>query len=382
MKSVKLLNYLMIVALILGSVHTMAQESFYRLESGHKLKTNDAKAQKRVGTCWSNAGAAFIEAEWLRTGKDPVDISMLDFVHNAYLKKASVFFETDDKLRVDPAGIAFDVIALSREYGMVPEDAFMYPADEMTGSREKEGEMDAILRGTVNMVKQRGDEFSERWQNVYSTSLLRYLGESKIEFNYEGTTYTPVTFAEYSGLNFDDYIMLTSDSEATVNQPVEIEFKENWAGHTFYNVTMEQLVSSVSESIRGGYPVLWYGIVSDEHIFDAENMALVPAGELPGAEEEPDPAEEIEYKPIPEKEITGEMRKKAIDKGIFDEQDYLLIYGVKKDQDGDTYFESKYVCKSGNQVLNLSVPFTKLNTIYLMMNKNGLPGTVKSNLGL
>jgi len=382
MKILKLLNYLIIAMFLIGSSTTMAQESFYELQSAAKVKTNDTRDQIRVGTCWSNAGAAFLEAEWLKTGKAPVDISVMNAVHDAYMEKASVFFESNDQFKVDPSGIAFDFISLTKKYGMAPENAYMYPESEMMNSREKEGEMDAVLRGTVNMVKQRGEEFTERWQNIYSTSLLRYMGETKINFDYNKIEYTPMTFAEYSGLSMDDYVLIGSDSKSKLNTVFDIDFKENWGKHQFYNVSLDYLTKIIQNGVENDYSVLWYGVVDDKNIFKAEDMALVPAGDMPGVKTDEEGSDETEYKPIAEKSITPEMRSSNIAKNISSEQDYLLIYGVNTDQDGKTYFEAKYVCSAGNKVLNLSVPYTQLNTIYLMMNKNGLPGTVKSSLGL
>ncbi|MCF8364905.1 MAG: hypothetical protein K9H16_03935 [Bacteroidales bacterium] len=382
MKILKLLNYLMLIVVFLSPAFTSAQNHFYTLKPVKNVETNSTKDQLRVGTCWSNAGAAFLEAEMLRTGKPAVDISIMDFVHNIYLKKASVFFSSDEMLRVDPSGIAFDVFSLAREYGMAPESAYMYPEKEMMGSREKEGEMDAILRGTLTMVKQRGEGFTEKWENVYNTSLLRYMGETKIEFDYKDKKYTPQTFAEYSGLSMENYVLLTSDAKSPMNKPIEMDFKENWAKHQFYNVSLDDLTSVITKSIEGGYSVLWYGIVQDGNIYETENMALVPAGDMPGVKSQGENQAETEYKPVPEMKITDEMRSQLIGKNISSEQDYLLIYGISNDQDGASYFVAKYVCKSGDKVLNLSLPFTKLNTIYLMVNKDSMPGNVKSSLGL
>lgn len=382
MKILKLLNYLMIAMFMLSSSATMAQESYYELQSTAKVKTNDTRDGARVGTCWSNAGAAFLEAEWLKTGKPAVDISTMNAVYNAYQEKALVFFKSNDKFRIDPSGMAFDFISLTKKYGMAPENAYMYPESEMMNSREKEGEMDAVLNGTVNMVKQRGEEFTERWQNIYNTSLLRYMGEAKINFDYNEKEYTPITFAEYSGLSMDDYVLIGSDSKSPLNAAFDIDFKENWGKHQFYNVSLDNLTKIIQNGVKEGYTVMWYGIVDDKNVFKAEDMAIVPAGDMPGDKTDEETSGETEYKPITEKAITPEMRSSTVAKNIAREQDYLLIYGVNTDQDGNTYFEAKYVCSAGNKVLNLSVPFTQLNTIYLMINKNGLPGAVKSSLKL
>lgn len=383
MKSLKHLNLLMIVALIISAASTRGQEKYYQLTEVKQVKTAKTKDQKRVGACWSNAGAAFLEAEWIRTGKAPIDISVMDFAHNVYLKKADVFLNSDDKLRVDPMGMAYDVIMLVDEYGMVPESAYMYPSGDMT-TREKQGEMDAILRGTLNMIKQKGEGFSERWQNVYNTSLLRYMGESKIEFSYNEATYTPKTFVTASGLSMDDYILLTSDQDAQFNAKMKPGLRQNWAGHEFYNVPFASFNDVIQSNIENGYTVVWNGTVAEDQVFEDENMAIVPVGDLPG-DEEPEEGEEPaepEYKPLAEKSISSELRESVYDAGLEKEQDYLLIYGMKTDQDGNNYYTAKFVCKAGDKFLNLSESFVELNTVFLMMNKNGLSAAMKANLGL
>lgn len=380
MKKAKYLNLAIIIALVFNSAIGMAQDKYYELTTVKELKTNPTKDQKRVGTCWSIAGASFLEAEMIRLGKTPVELSPLHFVHSSYLKKADVFLGGNQTLKVDPSGTAYDVIKLSGEYGMVPESEFMYAEDEML-TNSKQGEMDAILRGTLNMIQQRGEGFTERWQNVYSTSLLRYMGESKIEFTNNGTSFNAKSFAGSTGLNMDDYLMLTWEPKSDLNTKVNPVMRQNWAGSDFYNVNDQDLIGAIENSINQGFTVVWYGHIDETQIFSEESMAIVPAGDLPGNEEDEE-ASEPEYKPFAEKKITAEMHDDLWRKVGQKDQDYLLIFGMTTDQEDNTYFTAKYVCRSGDKTLNLSKAFIELNTIYLMVNKNGLPSAMKSNLGL
>lgn len=382
MKRLKHLHLALIAAIIFASATTTGQERYYLLTGVKEVKTASTKDQKRVGACWSNAGAAFLEAEWIRTGKQPIDISTMDFTHNVYLKKADMFLNSDGKLRVDPMGMAYDVIMLVDEYGMVPESAYMYPAEDMT-TREKQGEMDAILRGTLNMIQQKGEGFTERWQNVYNTSLLRYMGESMIEFSFNEATYTPETFATASGLSMDDYILVTSDQDDEMFAKVKPGLRQNWAGHQFYNIPFEDFTDALKSNIEQGYSVVWYGVINQSQVFDDEKMAVVPVGDLPGQEQgDEEETTEPEYKPLTEKNITPELRTEVYEAALEKEQDYLLVYGMKTDQEGNTYYAAKYVCKAGDKKLNLSKSFIDLNTVFLMMNKNGLSSDMKSKLGI
>lgn len=380
MKRSNHLNFLLIAVLLMGSAMVRGQEKYYQLTKVNEIETSDSKALKRVGSCWSNAGASFLEAELIRLGKQPVDMSEMHFVHSAYVKKAYVYLNENELINVDPSGTAYDVITLAGEYGIVPESEFMYAQEDMN-TPKKQGEMDAILRGTLNMISQKGEGFSERWQNIYSTSLLRYMGESKIEFSVNNKSYTPKSFSESLGLPYDDYAVLSAIPNSEVNSKVDPGMKQNWAGTEFYNLSQQDIAGAIQGSIENGFTVVWYGLINNSNIFAAENMAIVPAGDMPAEKpEEETEGEEIEYKPIAEKTITPEMRAGIIPKVLQRDQEFLLIYGMKTDQEDNIYFTAKYVCKSGNQTLDLSIPFVELNTIYMMVNKNGLPSELKGKL--
>lgn len=380
MKKAMYLNLVIIIALVFNSAIGQAQEKYYELSTVKELKTNPSKELKRVGTCWSNAGASFLEAEMLRLGKQPVDLSPLHFVYSAYLEKADIFLGGNQTLKVDPSGTAFDVVKLTGEYGMVPEADFMYAEQDML-TITKQGEMDAILRGTLNMIQQRGEGFSERWQNVYNTSLLRYMGEPKIEFTNNGTSYNAKSFAASAGLNMDDYLLLTWNPQSDLNTKVKPGMRQNWAESDFYNVSGQDLAGAIENSIGQGFTVVWYGHIDANQIFSDENMAIVPAEEFPGNKEDED-VSEPDYKPFAELDITTEMHEGMLKKVGQKDQDYLLIYGMTTDQEDNTYFTAKYVCQSGDKTLNLSKAFVELNTIFLMVNENGLTSAMKGNLGL
>lgn len=380
MKMPNRLNGLLVALLVLCFTSTMGQESNYKLTPLKKIETSPTIDIKRVGSCWSNAGSAFLEAEWLRTGKEMVDISNMNFVQNAYLNKAEKYLDANSNVSVSEKGMAYDVVELVKIYGMAPESAYMYPSQDMNS--KDAGQMDAILRGTLRLVKEnQNEQFTENWQSTYNTALMRYIGDTKMDFKYNEKDYTPLTFAAYSGLLMDDYVLIGSDSEQKMNALSDIEFTQNWAQNKFYNVALDELVNSIKNSINGGYTVLWYGDVNEEYVFEDEGMAIVPAGGMPGVKTQ-EGEEAPELKPVSEKEISVEMRSQVVEELLETEQEYLLIYGINQDQDGNEYFEGKYVCKSGDVALNLSSSFVKLNTIYLMMNKNGLPETLKGKLGL
>lgn len=366
MKKFNLLAWCLLAVFGLTTLEAAAQKADTDLKITKTVKTADSKALKRQSSCWSNAGTALLEAEWLRTGKPAADISVMDFVHNAYLLKAQAYLKSEGKTKVNEVSPAIEVMKLAKEYGMVPEKAYMYPMDQDLMDPNT-AEMDAVLRGTLRMVQEKEKGvFTEKWQNTYNTTLLRYVGESQISFDYEGTKYTPETFAAFSGVNFDDYVMLTSDTRSANNTKAELQMPQNWGDYKFYNVAQNALSQTINNAIENNYTVLWYGKLDKDAMVG--DMAVVSTADKDN--------------PTAEKQIDADMRQETFEKNIAKNQDYLLIFGIAKDAEGKTYYQAKKVCEAGNQVINLSEAFVNLNTIYLTLNKNAVPTALRSGLGL
>jgi bleomycin hydrolase len=366
MKKTNLLAWCLVAIFGLTTFNAAAQKADIDLKTIKTVKTTDSKALKRQSSCWSNAGTALLEAEWLRTGKPETDIAVMDFVHNAYLLKAQVYLDSDGKTKVNEVSPAIDVMKLAKVYGFVPETAYMYPQQDLMSPNT--AEMDAMLRGTLAMVQQKENgNFTEKWQNTYNTTLMRYIGESKIGFDYNGNNYTPVSFAQYSGLNFDDYILVTSDVRSDINAKYDLQMAQNWGSYKFFNVVINGLNQTISNAIENDYAVLWYGNL-DENAMVGDDLAIVSAGD--------------KENPTAEKEVSADMRQEAFEKNIAKEQDYLLIFGISKDEEGRTFYQAKKACEAGNQIVILSEAYVNFNTIYLTINKNALPAAIRSGLGL
>jgi hypothetical protein len=366
------------IALSVFSFHGLSQETFYGIETNKELKTTDTEDLHRPGSCWANAGTAFLEAEWLRLNNTEMDISTLAFIRNAYLLKAQAYLNSDGRVRVDEKGIAFDVVALTAEYGLVPSDAF-YKSDEKPMDA-RSGEMDAILRGTLQMVIERENGvFSDRWRNTYEAALTRYIGYSRQQFTVNGNEHSAKSFLSESGIEPSDYILIASDSRAEMNKLVDFEVRNNWNNNKAFNVETEKLPGLLKEAVTAGYPVLFYGSLDADMIFEAEQVGLVPAGSIADLTTAAE-GQEISYEPLPERAITPEDQQRKLESNLGKNLDYLLIFGISTDKEGNEYLMAKKLCEAGDQTLNLSASFVKLNMVYLMINKEGLPKAIKSQL--
>jgi len=356
-----------------------AQDSFYGLKSIKKIATTPSKDLQRQGSCWSNAGAAFLEAEMLKNGKKNIDLAEMDFIHNAYLQKAEVYLQKMGKIRVGEDGLASDVIKSMTQFGFVPEDGYM--KSDKDPFSEDTGEMDAILRGTLMVVleKENGD-FNERWRNTYNVALSSYIGEAMINFKNNNEDFTPKSFADKSGLNADDYVLISSDSREELYKSFFLPVQSNWSDERAFNVAPDDLTKVMKTAVEKGFTVVWYGDLVQKMIFAKENIALVPEGKMPV--EKTSETDKAVMEPVAEKVISASARQEKFQSILNSNLDYKLVFGLNKDKKGTDYLLAKNTCKSGDEVLNLSDAYVKLNTVFLLLNKNALPADLKTKLGL
>lgn len=357
---------------------TSGQEKYYDLKITKQLKTAPTKNLQRTASCWANAGTALLEAEWMRIGKPEIDLSEMAFIRNAYNLKAKAYLSSKGAIRVDEKCIAHNVVTLISEYGMAPEEMFMKTEDKPLDASS--GEMDAILRATLQMVLEKeGGNFTERWQNTYDAALSRYLGDTRYQFDFNGKEYNSKSFAEASGLVATDYILLTSDSRSAFDKKIDLPAKNNWSKAQAYNISTDNLLNAITGAIKTGFAVIWYGNLTEDMIFAEEMVAFVPTGKIADLTKKQEGEEKV-FEPFPEKEITTGDRQTKFEASVNSELDYLLIFGISKDKNNNEYLVAKKVCEGGNQTLHVSKSFLKLNTAHLMLNRKGLPADINSKL--
>ncbi|MFK7958090.1 MAG: hypothetical protein AB8B96_18480 [Lysobacterales bacterium] len=82
------------------------------------------KDQQSSGTCWSFAVTSFLESEALRLGHDFVALSLMLYVHPAYLGKAQRYLETQGESYFEAGDLSFSVLDGYRSLGAVPESVY------------------------------------------------------------------------------------------------------------------------------------------------------------------------------------------------------------------------------------------------------------------
>src|SRR5690606_23809383 len=74
--------------LIKKVINNASDNSKYHFTDVVDLEKTSVKNQGSAGTCWSYAGASFVESEMMRMGKKPVDLAEIFNARYVYLGKA------------------------------------------------------------------------------------------------------------------------------------------------------------------------------------------------------------------------------------------------------------------------------------------------------
>ena len=225
MRKLFLLSWLFVFAF---ATTTIAQDEGYKFTDTKTVKATSVKDQYRSGTCWSFSALGFYEAELLRLGKGEFDLSEAFVIRHAYIDKAERYLRFHGALNFGGGGAFHDVTNVMKTYGMVPESA--YPGLNYGTEKFDHSELDAVLKGYMDAIVKNEDAVpTTAWKNGFIAILDAYLGPEPTEFEYNGKKYTPKSFQEMLGLNFDDYVEVTSFSHHPFYQEFILEVPDNWS---------------------------------------------------------------------------------------------------------------------------------------------------------
>lgn len=355
------------------------------------LPATSVKDQSASGTCWSFATTSFIESELIRTTKDTFDISEMFFARKAYETKAIHYVRLHGTANFGEGGQAHDVMNVVRKYGMITDAAYSGLANGQ--SKPVHAEMDALLKAMVEVIsKNPAGKLSPEWINAVSGVLDVYLGKVPATFSTANTT--PLEFAKK--INPDDYIEITSYTHHPFYSAFTLEVPDNWSGDIYYNVPLDELIQIMDYSLTNGYTLVWDGDVSDKGFSHKNAIALAPEvniDNIPATERSKwDKLTEKERKtqfftftkPVPERNITPEIRQAAFDNYSATDDHLMHITGTVTDQNGKRYFRTKNSWSADSNTeggyLNISEAYVRLNTIAIMVHKDAIPKNIRKKL--
>ena len=151
----------------------------------------------------------------------------------------------------------------------------------------------------------------------------------------------------------------------------------------------------MDNAINKGYTIAWGSDVSEQG-FTRDGIAVMPdaskAAELSGSDmarwtglTAADKRKELTTRPLPEMEITQEMRQDAYDNWETTDDHGMVIYGIAKDQNGKEYYMVKNSWGNSGKydgIWYASKPFTAYKTMNIIVNKNAIPKDIAKKLGI
>jgi bleomycin hydrolase len=362
------------------------------------LAVTPVKNQYRSGTCWSFSGLSFIESEMLRMGKPEVDLSEMFVVWHAYSDKAQKNVRVHGSLNFSAGGAFHDVTNVIRDYGIVPEEIY----DGLNYGEEKHvhGEMDRVLKQHVDaVVENKNRKLSTVWHESIDATLNSYLGDLPLKFEYKGKQYTPQSFASnHVGLNMDDYVEITSYTHHPFYSKFILEVPDNWSWDEVYNVPVNELEEIMDYALSNGFTIAWAADVSEKGFASSnKGVAVLPAApeeDMSDAEiakwealTEKDKEKELYKleKPVPELEVTQEMRQLAFDNYQTTDDHGMHIVGIAKDQEGKSFYKVKNSWGEYNKYKGYfyaSKAYVNYKTMCIMVHKDAIPQSIKEKLQL
>jgi len=368
---------------LIAKVANNEGEDGFEFEVIIDLEATDVKNQGRSGTCWSYSSNSFLESEMIRLGREPVDISEMQVVRMTYVDKAEKYVRLHGYLNFGQGGALPDVLYTMDKYGLLPQS--LYEGLVIGEEVNMHGEMEAVLKGIIDGVKANNNgRISPVWRKTVDATLDAYLGELPTSFKWEGKSYTARTFAdEVVGLHADDYIQLTSFTHHPMHEKVVIQVPDNWTWWPSFNVTLDEMMSTLDEALENGYTVAWAGDVSEKGFSVKNGVAIVPQTDYQSMTDEQ--RANMFNGPQGELEIDAALRQKAYDNYETTDDHGMHITGVVKDQEGNKYYITKnsWGTKYGfDGYLYMSEAFVKYKTLSIMIHRDALPKSVAKNLGM
>ena len=362
-----------------------------------ELKITPIKNQNRTGTCWSFSGVGFIESELLRTGKGEVDLSEMFIVNHSYKDKADKYVRLHGMLNFAQGGSFYDVLYAFKHYGAMPNE--LYTGLEYGEDSHVHNELAEIATAYVKaVVGNKNGKLSPVWRQGFDALIDAYLGKIPEKFTYKGKQYTPKSYGESLGLNFDDYVSLTSFTHHPFYSKFALEIEDNWRWSESYNLPIDEFMRVMEHAIDKGFTIAWGSDVS-ERGFTRDGIAVLADLEeiqTQGSDQARwvglsvnDRAsyinKVIHSANVPEINPTQEYRQQGFDNYELTDDHGMVIYGTAKNQNGRKFFLVKNSWGEAGKYKGhwyASYNFVKGKTMNIVINRKALPDDIAKKLGV
>ena len=350
------------------------------------------KDQNRSGTCWDYSTLSFFEAEILKATGKTYDLCESFVANKDYMDRAVQVVRLHGDCQFAQGGSAYDVYYVLKNYGICPEDAMPFPGslygDSLNNFNEFFGQLEPYVAG---IARSKANKISSQWKVGLQGILDAYLGKCPESFTYQGKKYTPKSFAASLGLNWDNYVSITSYSHKPYYTQYAVEVQDNWRNPLSWNLPMEDMARIIENAIMNGYTVAWGGDVSEPgftrkglaYFYDTKKMESLSGSDM---------ARWLKMSPakrtnlvdslgctVPELEPTAEQRQQRFDNWELTDDHGMLIYGIAKDQNGKEYYMVKNSWGETGDYKGtwyMTKNFIIANTMDYMVNKHAIPNEI------
>ncbi len=364
-----------------------------------EMPITSVKNQNRSGTCWAYSTLSFFESEILKATGKSYDLAEMFIANKDYLERAEVTVRMHGDSQFSQGGSAGDVLLIIKNHGIVPETAMALPGTMTGDSLANFNEFFDVMSPYVNAVaKSQAKTISTQWKKGLQGIIDSYLGEAPENFEYEGKTYTPKSFAASLGVDWNDYVSITSYTHHPFYTNFAVEVQDNWRWDHSYNVPMDEMMRIIDNALDNGYTIAWGGDVSDDG-FTRQGLGILydlkASGEsLKGS----DQAKWLGLKPgerknileelgvnVPEATPSQEQRQKDFDNWTLTDDHGMHIYGLAKDQNGREYYMVKNSWgETGDYkgIWYMTKNYIAARTMDFLVNKNAIPKDIRKKLGI
>ncbi|MBO4802885.1 MAG: aminopeptidase [Bacteroidaceae bacterium] len=363
-----------------------------------EMPITSVKNQNRSGTCWAYSTLSFFESEILKKTGKTYDLAEMFVCNKDYMERAELTVRMHGDSQFEQGGSAGDVLLIIKNHGIVPEDAMAKPGTMIGDTLANFNEFFSVMNPFVNAVAtNKAKTISNQWKPGLQGILDAYLGKTPESFTYQGQQYTPKTFAASLGLDWNDYVSITSYTHHPFYTSFAVEVQDNWRWDHSYNVPMDEMMRIIDNALDNGYTVAWGGDVSDEG-FTRQGLAILyntkSAEGLTGS----DQAKWLKLKAAdrknfidslgvnaPEMIPSQEQRQKDFDGWELTDDHGMHIYGLAKDQNGKEYYMVKNswgLTGDYQGIWYMTKSYIAARTMDFLINKNAIPADIRKKLGI
>ncbi len=356
------------------------------------------KNQARSGTCWNYSTLSFFEAEILKKSKKTYDLCEMFVCNKNYMDRAIVKVRMHGDAQFSQGGSAYDVLYVLKTYGICPEEAMPLPGTMYGDTLNNFNQFFEVMEPYVDAVaKSTAKKLNPAWKKGFQGILDAYLGQCPESFSYQGKTFTPQSFAASLGLDWNDYVCITSYTHYPFYTEFPVEVQDNWRQGLSWNLPMDEMAEVIDNAIRNGYTLAWGGDVSEDG-FTRNGLALLYDEQKAQGLEGSDMAKWLKLTAsekkskladlginAPELTPSQETRQEEYDNWTLTDDHGMLIYGIAKDQNGKEYYMVKNSWgKTGKYdgIWYMSKNFIVAKTMDFMVNKNAIPAKIRKKMGI